>query len=91
MRVIARRRKETTRWGYLPCPKGYGGARGENRLRKQARTRKTQKDRSAQVRDQMDDIAAGQRHLVDNFMTYVPGSSASTIPGSEPPSRNGVT
>ncbi|BAU87136.1 hypothetical protein SLA_6267 [Streptomyces laurentii] len=27
MRVIARRRRETTRWGYLPCPKGYGGAR----------------------------------------------------------------
>jgi hypothetical protein len=23
---IARRRRETTRWGHLPCPKGYGGA-----------------------------------------------------------------
>ncbi|MFC4890530.1 hypothetical protein ACFPK5_35970 [Streptomyces beijiangensis] len=35
--------------------------------------------------------AAGQRHQADNFMTYAPRSSASTIPESEPPSRKGVT
>lgn len=66
-------------------------ARGENRPRNAARSRKTLKDMSAPVRGGHSRIDAGQRHQVDNFMTYVPRSSASTIPGSDPPSRRGVT
>ena len=65
-------------------------ARGESTANA-ARSRKTLKDLSAQVRGGYSHIDAGQRHRVDNFMTYVPRSSTRIVPGSELPSCRCVT
>jgi hypothetical protein len=62
-------RRNVTSWGESGEYRRSRGARGENRPRNAARSRKTLKDLSAQVRGGHGRIDAGQRHQVDNFMT----------------------
>ncbi|MDK0523943.1 ester cyclase [Streptomyces sp. ML-6] len=67
-------RRNVTSWGGSGEYRRSWGARGENRPRNAARSRKTLKDVSAQVRGGRSRIDAGQRHQVDNFIANIPGS-----------------
>ncbi len=85
--------------GSMSCSGEHVGRMGYTMLRDpEKRCSKTHPRRSEvlwtaspQVRGAINGISAGQGRSVDNSMTHVPGSSASTIPGSEPPLRKGVT
>ncbi|MEU3201620.1 hypothetical protein [Streptomyces sp. NPDC006996] len=74
-------------WGVSMVPGSAWGesTAGRNKIPKEL------KDLSAQVRSRCNGINAAQRHPADTFITYVPRSSASTMPGSEPPSRRAAT
>lgn len=74
-------RRNVTSWGGSGEYRRAWGARGENRPRNAARSRKTLKDLSAQVKGGHSRIDAGQRHQVDNFMAK----------SSRPTRTNGMT